>query len=246
MDDPKEKSEMAWAAVDRFDPEPTRSRQAAAQAVAAMSRLIMKRLNNVQVLGAERLETARSLQRPGAGLLTYSNHVSLFDDPLLLACFSGPEWKSLRWVAADALNFFGTPAKAMVFNAGKAVPIIRGEGVDQPGMHFLAERLQAGEWVHVFPEGGRSRRAEGRLKLPLKSGLAHLIQHARPLLLAFHHVGMHEVLPIGSALPRRGKTVTVRFGEVEQSATALADMPVEDIMAHATERLLALEASQRS
>lgn len=238
-----EDRERAWAAVDRFDPEPTRARQLAARAVAATSRVIMQRLNEVRVLGAERLEAARALQQPGSGLLTYSNHVSLFDDPLLLACFSGPEWTSLRWVAADALNFFGSPAKARVFNAGKAVPIIRGEGLDQPGMHFLAERLRAGEWVHVFPEGGRSRRAEGRLKLPLKSGLAHLIKQSRPLILAFHHVGMHQVLPIGATLPRRGKSVTVRFGEVEPTEGSLADQSVEQIMAHVTAELLALESS---
>ena len=229
-------------AVQRFDPTPTRARQVASRLVAGTSRVVMQRLNRVRVLNAERLDEARRRQRPGHGLLTFSNHVSLFDDPLLLACFSGPEWVSLRWVAADAVNFFGTPLKALVFNAGKAVPVIRGAGLDQPGMHFMAERLRLGEWVHVFPEGGRSRLAAGRVQLPLKSGIAHLVREAQPLLLGFHHVGMHEVLPIGARLPRIGRTVTVRFGETIDTSLGLAEEPVPAIMDRIQVNLCALEA----
>ncbi len=36
---------------------------------------------------------------------------------------------------------------------------------------------------------------------------------ARPLALPFYHHGMHDVLPIGARLPRRGKTVRAVFGE---------------------------------
>jgi hypothetical protein len=36
---------------------------------------------------------------------------------------------------------------------------------------------------------------------------------ARPIALPFYHYGMHEILPVGAKLPRRGKTVRVLFGD---------------------------------
>jgi monolysocardiolipin acyltransferase len=177
----------------------------------------------------------------GRGLLTFANHTSLFDDPLVTSCLVDGDWQSVRWIAADALNFFGGPLRAAIFNAGKCVPIVRGAGVDQPGMHFLAERLDAGDWVHIFPEGGRSRDPEGRLQTPLKAGFAELVQAASPIVLAFHHVGMDRVLPIGSWVPRVGKAVTVRFGEPVDSRTELSSRSIAEITAWATEQLLTLE-----
>jgi monolysocardiolipin acyltransferase len=201
----------------------------------------MRVLNRVELHGAERLAAARARQAEGRGLLTFSNHVALFDDPWLLACFAEPEWSRLRWISVDALNFFGSPAKARVFNAGKCVPVVRGAGVDQPGMRFLAERLAAGDWVHVFPEGGRSREPDGRLQRPLKTGVALLVQQARPLLLGFYHHGMREVLPIGARLPRIGNTVSVRFAEVHDSADGLSEERLESITDWIEQSLLELQ-----
>ena len=200
----------------------------------------MQRLNTVVIEGEDRFLAARVRER---GLLTFSNHVSLFDDPLLTSCMSGSEWSGVRWIAADALNFFGSPLRALVFNAGKCVPIVRGAGVDQPGMKFLAERLDAGDWVHIFPEGGRSRDLHRRLQTPLKTGLAELIAASAPIVLPFHHDGMSDVLPIGSRFPRTGRAVTVRFGHAADSTSGLAQRSVGEITEWATDQLLELQAS---
>ncbi len=77
----------------------------------------MNTLNTLSVDGMERLESSR--ERGNRGLLTFSNHVALFDDPLILANLGLPDYDQIRWVAADAINFFGSPAKAWLFTAGR-------------------------------------------------------------------------------------------------------------------------------
>jgi monolysocardiolipin acyltransferase len=179
--------------------------------VVRLSEFIMNSLNSMTIEGAERFEALG--ERGGRGLLTFSNHVSLFDDPLIVSNFSLPRYESIRWIAADAINFFGSPLKAWVFTAGKAVPIVRGSGLEQPGLAFLEDRLREGAWVHMFPEGGRTRDPRALIRRPFKSGIGRLMTAVQPIALPFYHYGMHEILPVGAKLPRRGKTVRVLVGD---------------------------------
>ncbi len=175
------------------------------------SRFITNKLNTLTIEGLEGFEAAR--ERGGRGLLTFSNHASLFDDPLLPANFSPRRYDEIRWVAADAVNFFGSAPKAWFFTAGKCVPIVRGAGVDQPGYHFLGERLAEGSWVHIFPEGGRTRDPDALMTRPLRLGIGRLIAETAPFTLPFYHYGMHHVLPVGAKAPRRGHEIRLVFGE---------------------------------
>jgi monolysocardiolipin acyltransferase len=179
--------------------------------VVRLSKFIMNGLNTMTIEGAERFEALA--ERGGRGLLTFSNHVSLFDDPLVVSNFSLPRYESIRWIAAEAINFFGSPLKAWVFTAGKAVPIVRGSGLEQPGLAFLEDRLGEGAWVHIFPEGGRTRDPRALMKQEFKSGIGRLMTEAQPIALPFYHYGMHEILPVGAKLPQRGKTVRVLVGD---------------------------------
>lgn len=227
------------AAVARFRPSGGLPAAAVVSAVAWSSRLLMRVGNHVDVDGAERLAAARASSR---GLLTFSNHVSLFDDPWLTACLTHHSGPGLRWIAADALNFFANPLSAWVFSAGRCVPIVRGVGLDQPGMHFLADRLRAGDWVHVFPEGGRTRRDGAQLQTPFKPGLAWLTAASRPVLLPFVHRGMGSVLPVGARLPRLGVRVRVLVGDAVDAAAGLADEAPGAITAWAEQALATLAA----
>lgn len=231
----------ARRAVDRFFSQDTLAAKVMIPIAGWACRMFMTVGNTLTVHGNERLDAARAR---GRGLLTFSNHVCLFDDPWLTACICLPRRHDLRWIAADALNFFGNLPMATFFSWGKCVPIIRGAGLDQPGMDFMAERLEAGEWVHVFPEGGRTRDPEARLRRPFKKGLGVLVQRSRPLLLPFHHKGMQNVLPIGSGRPRFGNQVSVLFGEETDADAGLADQSLEEITAWAEEQMAALESAQ--
>jgi monolysocardiolipin acyltransferase len=235
-------SERERKAVERWRPGQRWYHPALASLVILASRFIMTRLNRLEIEGGERFD---ALMRRGVrGLLTFSNHVSLFDDPLLPCNLGLPRYRDVRWVGADAINFFGSPAKAWLFTAGKAVPLVRGAGVDQRGFHFLRDRLLDGDWVHMFPEGGRTRDPEGKMLPLLRPGIGHLMAEARPIALPFYHYGMHRVLPVGARLPRRGNTIRVVFGgaidceqEVEKGATP------RTMTALAREALAELEAA---
>lgn len=173
--------------------------------------VVMTGLNRLEIDGLDRFLALR--RRGDRGLLTYSNHVTLLDDPLVLANLGLTRfsYREIRWVAADALRLFGNAVTAWTFSAGKCVPIARGAGIDQPGMHFLAERLRAGDWVHVFPEGGTNPVAAPRLR-PFKTGVGWLIARARPLVLPFYHFGLERVFTPDKRL-RAGREVEVLFGE---------------------------------
>lgn len=237
-----EAMQRAREAVDRFTPGYGLTGLVFVGLCAYGSRAIMRWGNRLHVEGREILDRAKVRARAeGRGLLTFSNHVSLFDDPLLTACISDHSWHPLRWIATDALNFFDTPLKARIFSSGKCVPVIRGAGFEQPGMQFLAERLAEGEWIHVFPEGGRTRHPEARLQLPFKPGFARLVKETSPLVVPYYHRGMEQVLPIGAKLPAFGKSVSLLFGPCTDTAGDLAERPVEEITAWTQAQLAALQ-----
>jgi monolysocardiolipin acyltransferase len=207
----REMSAKEAAAVARWKPGQRWYHPTMARVVIATSRFITKTMNELEVTGRKALDAA--LAREGRGLLTISNHVSLFDDPILLANFVEGPYETIRWVAADAINFFGSGPKSWLFTAGKSVPIVRGAGIHQPGMEFLRDRLAEGEWVHLFPEGGRTR-DEQSLMRDFHPGVGWLVEHTEPLVLPFYHHGMAGVLPVGSLRPRGGQSLRVLFGEV--------------------------------
>lgn len=75
---------------------------AIAFAVIRLSRFVLSRMNRLEIEGVERFDGLH--ERGSRGLLTFSNHVSMFNDPLLLANLGLPKYSEIRWVAADALS----------------------------------------------------------------------------------------------------------------------------------------------
>jgi hypothetical protein len=128
--------------------------------VSAASRFFMHRLTNFTVNGSEKF--AAALDRPpGTPLITVSNHVGALDDPFVIAAILPPERvsdsKAMRWTMCASDRCFKHTLLSPLFRAAKVLETERGLGLRQPAMWAAEERLSAGDWVHIFPEGTRSK-----------------------------------------------------------------------------------------
>jgi monolysocardiolipin acyltransferase len=173
---------------------------------------------------------AAALDRPaGQPLITVSNHVSSLDDPMVTAALVPPAHLlrpgAVRWTLCATDRCFRHAALAPFFRAGKVLPVERGAGVAQFGMRVAADRLRAGDWVHIFPEGTRGGGGGARM-LPARRGVGWLVAacDTPPLVVPFVHSGMEGVVPRGAALPRPGREVRVLVGP---------PVAVEDLLAAA-------------
>ncbi|QCD77771.1 monolysocardiolipin acyltransferase [Vigna unguiculata] len=180
--------------------------------------VFMNGLNRVQVYGLEKLHSALLHRPQGKPLLTVSNHVASMDDPLVIASLLPPsvllDARNLRWTLCASDRCFKNPVTSAFFRSVKVLPVSRGDGIYQEGMDLALSKLNNGSWVHIFPEGSRSRDG-GKTMSSSKRGVGRLVLDGdrTPLVVPFVHTGMQEIMPIGANFPRIGKIVTVLIGD---------------------------------
>ncbi|KAL6146558.1 hypothetical protein ACLB2K_057236 [Fragaria x ananassa] len=180
--------------------------------------VFMNGLNRVQVYGLEKLHDALLRRPKDRPLITVSNHVASIDDPLVIAALLPPnvllDAKNLRWTLCASDRCFSNPVTSAFFRSVKVLPVARGEGIYQKGMDIAISKLNQGGWVHIFPEGSRSRDG-GKTLGSSKRGVGRLVLDADniPMVVPFVHSGMQDIMPIGASFPRIGKTVTVVIGD---------------------------------
>ncbi|XP_076764607.1 tafazzin, phospholipid-lysophospholipid transacylase isoform X2 [Xylocopa sonorina] len=118
-----------------------------------------------------------------------------------------------RWSLAAQDICFTNSWHSYFFMLGKCIPVIRGAGVYQEAMDFSIEKLAAGDWVHVFPEGKVNMFKEN---IRLKWGVGRLIMESpvTPVVIPIYHLGMDQILPNEPPyLLRFCKKVTMNYGE---------------------------------
>lgn len=180
--------------------------------------VFMNGLNRVQVYGLEKLHDALLRRPKDKPLITVSNHVASMDDPLVIAALLPPnvllDAKNLRWTLCASDRCFSNPVTSAFFRSVKVLSVSRGDGIYQKGMDIAISKLNQGGWVHIFPEGSRSRDG-GKTMGASKRGVGRLVLDADniPMVVPFVHSGMQDIMPIGASIPRIGKTVTVVIGD---------------------------------
>jgi monolysocardiolipin acyltransferase len=133
-------------------------------------------------------------------------HIPAGSHSKLLLCRHS--FMSCRWTLCASDRCFHRELLVPFFRAAKVLPVERGAGMFQPGLAAAEERLRSGDWVHIFPEGTRSR--DGRMQ-PVRKGVGRLVAacaEADPVIVPFVHSGMREVLPKGSLLPKVNQEVS--------------------------------------
>mmetsp|Transcript_37720 Transcript_37720/g.60552 ORF Transcript_37720/g.60552 Transcript_37720/m.60552 type:complete len:273 (+) Transcript_37720:1-819(+) len=115
--------------------------------------------NNVKIHNGERLIRAVEGRENGTGLFTVSNHASMLDPAIVASMYPWhrdldmPHWPP--WTLCTDSFFRVHPLIAFWLKSGKAMPITRAspKGMKQKYLRDFFDRLNAGEWCHVYPEG---------------------------------------------------------------------------------------------
>lgn len=174
-------------------------------AIAMTSRLFVRGLHAAEIGGIEHFNEARErAKRDKRGIVTFMNHVSVLDDPLIWGVFPTKTWRSneMRWVLGADNICFETTARSIFFSLGQVLSTRRfGIGPYQPSLDTAIVLLNKGQWMHIFPEGFVHQPLppyESSLKY-FKWGISRMLLEPEraPIVLPIFGRGLQNILPEG-------------------------------------------------
>jgi 1-acyl-sn-glycerol-3-phosphate acyltransferase len=149
------------------------------------------------VLGVN-LRHAERLPLTGPAILA-ANHNSHLDTLLLMSLFPLAQLYRVRPVAAADYFLRNRFIAWFALNVMHILPLARRPKPGEPPLAHIEAALNAGDILILFPEGSRG---EPEKRSELKSGIAHLMEHAPsvPVVPVYLH-GLGKALPKGDWLP---------------------------------------------
>lgn len=163
-----------------------------------------------------RVEGREHLPAEG-GVVLAANHQSFLDIPLV--AMAAPN-RHVCFVARESLA--RSRFLAFIMRECGAVLVRRGTA-DRTALRSMADHLEAGDCVAVFPEGTRS--PDGRVG-PFAKGALHVARMVGVPIVPVGIRGAIEALPRSAKIPLP-KRVALRFGEAVDSALPDAQERVE-------------------
>ncbi|KAG8942361.1 hypothetical protein FRC04_003814 [Tulasnella sp. 424] len=127
---------------------------------------------------------------------------------------------------------FTNPLSSQFFRNGQVIETFRGQGIHQEALEVAVEKLNSGDWIHIFPEGkvNQVKLHPGRGLLRFKWGVAHMMLRARvpPKVIPMYLEGFDDVMPENRGfprfLPRLGSKIRVTFGEPAEITQEVGDV----------------------
>lgn len=191
-------------------------------AVAGLARRFLAHgCRRVRVLGLDRF--LHLLEDPArrAGIVSFANHISVLDEPLMWGVMPRHLFRSartVRWSLGASDIIFHNDLCRWFFTRGQTWETFRGQGIFQRAMNEAVAQLDAGSWVHIFPEGKVNLTNSTYLRR-FKWGISRLVLEPRvtPYVVPIWLIGFDQIMPNGRGyprwMPRTGADVCVSFGE---------------------------------
>ncbi|KAI8075252.1 acyltransferase-domain-containing protein [Gongronella butleri] len=182
-------------------------------AVGIVSKCLTQGMEHTRVIHMDKFLAMLHDPHRNRGIITVSNHLSVWDDPVLWGVFPLTtlfDVEKMRWVLGAADICYTNILKSTFFTCGQAIPTVRGAGIYQPAVDYAIARLHAGSWIHVFPEGKVNQTGS---MIRFKWGIGRMIMESEPIVVPVWIHGMDRVRPLVGPFARFGQKVTMVFGD---------------------------------
>ncbi|KAF9268218.1 hypothetical protein L218DRAFT_918649 [Marasmius fiardii PR-910] len=189
-------------------------------------------LASVSVSGFHHLSEALESQERnhGRGIVTTKQILSRLDDPLTWGILPAKYFlksRFTRWTLGASDIMFTNPVFSAFFRKGQVIETFRGKGIYQPAVETAIEKLNRGDWIHLFGEGKVNQPdtyltdKNNRGLLPrFKWGVGRILTSTKnpPIIIPMWISGFDAVMPERRAfpykfLPRPGARLSVTFGK---------------------------------